>query len=265
MTRKLFKKNLIEAIEFHDGYEKDEDIEKFLDLNFDEDGYMEEWTFADFNDFAMDICEEGLWQAAKLCDLHYEGEDDDEDDWDDDDEDEYTELTYEKENSLGQTMPLKEALDLYWNSVRIKENGKEHICYLRFDGTYVLDGLPEESLNRYVRLNDEYSEDGDGYPIVYATFEFKHVKHQEYFFAHIKDCWKAIEKAKTKEEVESLFKLFPRWAGDWSVDIEDGRLVVTNEWYDDATETYDSESETLDIDTSTVKTRRIINVYINKI
>lgn len=243
MTRKMFKKNLLEAIEFHDGYEKDEDIEKFLDLNFDEDGYMEEWTFNDFNDFAMNVCEEGLWKAAKSYDLHYEGEDDEEDE-----ENEYTELTYEKEDSLGRTMTLKEALDLYWNSVRIKENNKEHICFLRYDGIYELDGLPEETLNRYVCLDDEYNEDADGYPIVYATFEYHHSNHQQHVFNHIKDCWNEIKEAKTKEEIESLFKLFPRWSGDWSVDVKDGHVVVTNDWYDPTTESYDSDSETLDID-----------------
>lgn len=245
MTRKMFKKNLLEAIEFHDGYEKDEDIEKFLDLNFDEDGYMEEWTFNDFNEFAMDVCEEGLWEAAKSYDLHYEGEDDD---IEDEEDNEYLTLTYEKEKSLGQIMTLKEALDLYWNSVRIKIGDKEHICYLRYDGIYELDGLSEEYLNHRICLNDEYSEDADGYPIIYATFEYQHSNHQQYVFNHIKDCWNAIKEAKTKEEIESLFKLFPRWSGDWSVDIKDGHIVVTNDWYDPTTESYNSDSETLDID-----------------
>lgn len=83
MTRKQFKQNLEEAIEFHDGWERNEDLEKFLELNFDEDSSLSDWTFSNFNSFAIDVCEEGLWRACRLNDLHYEGEDDDEDDEED--------------------------------------------------------------------------------------------------------------------------------------------------------------------------------------
>ena len=81
MTRKQFRKNLIEALIHHDCDLTNEEIEKFLDLNYDEDSSLSDWTFSNFNSFAIDVCEEGLWRAAcRLNDLHYEGEDDDEDD-----------------------------------------------------------------------------------------------------------------------------------------------------------------------------------------
>lgn len=40
-------------------------------------------------------------------------------------------------------------------------------------------------------------------------------------YKHINDCWAAIRKAKTIEEVENLFEQFPRWSGDWDVVVED--------------------------------------------
>lgn len=80
MTRKQFRKNLIEALIHHDCDLTNEEIEKFLDLNYDEDSSLSDWTFSNFNSFATDVCEEGLWRACRLNDLHYEGEDDDEDD-----------------------------------------------------------------------------------------------------------------------------------------------------------------------------------------
>ena len=80
MTRKQFRKNLIEALIHHDCDLTNEEIEKFLDLNYDEDSSLSDWTFSNFNSFAIDVCEEGLWRACRLNDLHYEGEDDDEDD-----------------------------------------------------------------------------------------------------------------------------------------------------------------------------------------
>lgn len=36
----------------------------------------------------------------------------------------------------------------------------------------------------------------------------------------ITDCWSAIRSAKTISEVDSLIESFPRWAGDWDIQIE---------------------------------------------
>lgn len=80
MTRKQFKQNLEEALECHCGYISEEDLEHFLDLNYDEDSSVSDWTFADFNSFALDISCEGMRRACHLSDLQWDGEDDDEDD-----------------------------------------------------------------------------------------------------------------------------------------------------------------------------------------
>lgn len=84
----------------------------------------------------------------------------------------YEYMTREKWNSLGQTMTLKEACDLGWNSVRVRTKGREddysrvRLCYRCNDGDYELDELPKKLL---ITLDDEYDEDSDGYPIIFAT------------------------------------------------------------------------------------------------
>ena len=86
----------------------------------------------------------------------------------------------EKWWSCGETMTLKEALDLWWNSVRIEvpvNDGKEkkiYVCYkcayTDKDGPYELDGLPKSFLKEEIYLSQEYDEDADGYPYVTAVF-----------------------------------------------------------------------------------------------
>lgn len=86
----------------------------------------------------------------------------------------------EKYWSCNETMTVKEALDLWWNSVRIRVPNKKgkgtttYICYkcayTGKDGPYELDGLPKSVLNKMIALDDEYDEDGDGYPFVGAEF-----------------------------------------------------------------------------------------------
>lgn len=74
-----------------------------------------------------------------------------------------------KLESLGQTMKLRDVLDLWWNSVRIDG----HVCYKNAyeeDTEYELDGLTEADLDRFVDVSNEYDRDLDGYPIVYAWF-----------------------------------------------------------------------------------------------
>ena len=66
-------------------------------------------------------------------------------------------------------------------------------------------------------------------------------------YKHIKDCWGAIREAKSISELEKLFNEFPRWSGDWSIDLEGTSYVVTNFYYDPATGDSDTDRETLDI------------------
>ena len=75
MTRKQFTQNLEEAFEFHDVDLPDEEVDKFLDLNYNEDSSLNYWTFADFNNFAIDVAAEGLRRACKLNDLYYDSAD----------------------------------------------------------------------------------------------------------------------------------------------------------------------------------------------
>ena len=71
MTREQFKTNLEQAIEFHDGYISNEDLERLLDLNFDENGLMPDWNFSDFNSFAIDFNTEGISYACRYSDLKW--------------------------------------------------------------------------------------------------------------------------------------------------------------------------------------------------
>ena len=75
MTRKQFTQNLVEAFESHDVDLPDEEVDKFLDLNYNEDSSLNYWTFADFNSFAIDVATEGLRRACKLNDLYYDSAD----------------------------------------------------------------------------------------------------------------------------------------------------------------------------------------------
>lgn len=102
--------------------------------------------------------------------------------WKDDRSNCYREITEAKYDSLGQTMKLKDLLDLWWNSVRVRvyevnnpklyteimayktESGKYH-----FDGMIIDESTDADILNMIVKVDDEYTEDGDWFPIVYAT------------------------------------------------------------------------------------------------
>lgn len=67
LNRREFKENLVEAISAREYSVSDEDIEEFLKLNYDEDSSITEWSWADFNEFASDICREGFWYAVTSC------------------------------------------------------------------------------------------------------------------------------------------------------------------------------------------------------
>lgn len=75
MTREQFTQNLVEALEFHDVDLPDEEVDKFLDLNYNEYSSLNYWIFADFNSFAIDVATEGLRRACKLNDLYYDSAD----------------------------------------------------------------------------------------------------------------------------------------------------------------------------------------------
>lgn len=88
----------------------------------------------------------------------------------------YEYMTYEKHMSLGETMTIKKALNLWWNSVRIKLNDNLFIIYRCYDKTYELGGLDEELeitenelLKRKITLDSEYYEDSDNYPVINAV------------------------------------------------------------------------------------------------
>ena len=77
MKRSQFRKNLVEALSYHDCDLLNKEIDKFLDLNFDDDSSLSEWTFADFNSFAIDVSCDGLRNACHYVDLkHWEDEED---------------------------------------------------------------------------------------------------------------------------------------------------------------------------------------------
>ena len=78
----------------------------------------------------------------------------------------YEHLTTAKWNSLGKTMTLKDALDCWWNSIRVRTSKGILCCYKCHDNTYEHDGI---RLDRIITLDNEYDEDADGYPIVFAT------------------------------------------------------------------------------------------------
>ncbi len=97
--------------------------------------------------------------------------------------DSYTEMSNEKWNSLDSDVKVKDLLDMWWNSVRIKGNGikGEALLYKDcHDGSYELDeehnSHGEDILNMTVHTHSEYDEDGDGYPIIYAKLLSKDKK-----------------------------------------------------------------------------------------
>ena len=76
MTRERFKENLIQAIEYKGQYVSEEDIEKFLDLNYDGSGDFD-WNYSLFTMFALEVAADSFWEAAKQFNLHYVGEEED--------------------------------------------------------------------------------------------------------------------------------------------------------------------------------------------
>lgn len=69
-TRESFKADLVYALECRDQYVSNEEIEKFLDLNFDEDSSIASWGYREMNEFVCEVCNEGFWDAVRGCDLN---------------------------------------------------------------------------------------------------------------------------------------------------------------------------------------------------
>lgn len=94
----------------------------------------------------------------------------------------YEFMTAKKMDSLGETMTIKKALDMWWNSVRVRTpKGMEPHTFIMYkcdDGEYdladmadVLEISEEDILKCKITLDEQYDEDSDGYPIVFATLE----------------------------------------------------------------------------------------------
>lgn len=117
----------------------------------------------------------------------------------------YEKITSEKEASFGKTMTVKEACDLWWNSVRI-QSYEEIIVWKNIDDNsyscniydeYDEDDSEElkELLNKEITLESDYYYDEDGYPVVDAVFG--KVEKKEYSFD-----WEAWQEEQYKKKAE---------------------------------------------------------------
>jgi len=71
MTREVFKRNLVQALDHRDMFVDNKTLEEFLDLNYDEDGDWD-WDYDNFTQFASDLCANfgDFWQTVEEYDLH---------------------------------------------------------------------------------------------------------------------------------------------------------------------------------------------------
>ena len=69
-------------------------------------------------------------------------------------------------------------------------------------------------------------------------------------YNHINDCVKALEACTSIDEVRELLDDFPRWSGEWWIDvIDDGNkpyYEITNQYYDKNTD--EMYCDTIDLD-----------------
>ncbi len=80
----------------------------------------------------------------------------------------YYDLSTKEWTINNDNITLKEALDCWWNSIRIDGNCVYKNAYT-VDPIYELDTLTKKDLNRKILI--KYSdEDGDGYPIAIAKW-----------------------------------------------------------------------------------------------
>ena len=79
----------------------------------------------------------------------------------------YKVVDEEKLDSLGQQMTIKEALNLHWNCVVVRDTDNDiYNCWMCSDGSYETDGLELDTL---IELDDEYDYDSDNNPIICAN------------------------------------------------------------------------------------------------
>ena len=85
----------------------------------------------------------------------------------------YKSMTSKKWDSLGEELTLKQALDLWWNSVRVRTKKGTITCYKTCDKEYIVNGdyATKDQLNKTILLDEEYDLDADNYPIVFATLK----------------------------------------------------------------------------------------------
>jgi hypothetical protein len=92
----------------------------------------------------------------------------------------YRYITEAKYKTLGDTITIRKALDVWWNSVRVHyDKGETHgiaCIYKCCDGSYELTDLKDafgwsdkQVLDRLIEMEFRYDDDLDGYPIVFAT------------------------------------------------------------------------------------------------
>ena len=117
----------------------------------------------------------------------------------------YEEITSEKEDSLGKTMTVKDACDLWWNSVRIQSDEEILVWKNIDDDSYSSDIYDDddeddseelkELLSKEITLESDYYYDEDGYPVVDAVFG--KVEKEEYSFD-----WQAWQDEQYKQKAE---------------------------------------------------------------
>lgn len=68
MTRTRFKQNLMQAVERKDCYVTQKDIDKFIELNYEE---VYDWDYDTFTDFAIELCANwcDFWKTVAEFDL----------------------------------------------------------------------------------------------------------------------------------------------------------------------------------------------------
>lgn len=131
----------------------------------------------------------------------------------------YEKITSEKEASFGKTMTVKEACDLWWNSVRIQSD-EEIIVWKNIDDNsyscniydeYDEDDSEElkELLNKEITLESDYYYDEDGYPVVDAVFG--KIEKKEYSFD--REAW---QEEQYKKKAENSCKKNERSHEKWN-------------------------------------------------
>jgi len=92
----------------------------------------------------------------------------------------YEYMTDAKWDTLGEIVSIKKALDVWWNSIRVRYNieGKQGVAciYKCSDGYYEISNLKDlfswsdkQTLDHWIHIDKQYDEDADGYPIAFAT------------------------------------------------------------------------------------------------